>query len=134
MSKDPTYIPIPAQLINCADPTKEIHQSRNFTAVDDRDRYDKHPIINVNKTDTHGTPCLFVLPRILGAWDFWDMPYIAREAVKTKELVVENMETRMRALMMDGRTGMLSRFMAVLISGQSGYITPKPYSQMRYEI
>jgi hypothetical protein len=107
-----TYNPIPAQLMSWAEPTNEIHQSRNLTAVDESDKYDKHPIIKTKRTETHGTPCLLTRPSILGAWPFCDIPNIAREAVKTKELVVENIETRIRALMSEGRNGISSRFIA----------------------
>jgi hypothetical protein len=76
-----------------------------LTAVDESDKYDKHPIIKTKRTETHGTPCLLTRPSI---------PNIAREAVKTKELVVEKIETRIRAFMSEGRNGISSRFIAVI--------------------
>ena len=39
---------------------------------------------------------------------------MALDAVKTNELVVEKIETKIRALMRDGRNGIWSRFIANL--------------------
>lgn len=66
-SKGGTHNPIPAQLMSWAEPTKEIHQSRNLAAVDEMDKYDRHPTMSTKRTETHGTPCLLTRPRILGA-------------------------------------------------------------------
>jgi hypothetical protein len=100
------------QLINCADPTREIHQSRTLTVPDDTDRYAKLLIRSTRHTATHGTPCLFSRARTLGAWPLWARPSIARDAEKTNELAVEKIETRMRALTRDGRPGIPRRFIA----------------------
>ena len=55
-------------------------------------------------------------PKILGAWPFWDIPNIALEAVNTKEFVVEKIDTKIRALISEGRNGIWSRFIAISLA------------------
>jgi hypothetical protein len=107
-----THMAIQVHVTSCAAPTNEIHQFNTFAVPAETCRKARHPKSSETSTATYGTPWPFSRPRIDGAWPRCERPYIALLAVKVNELAVEKMETRMRALTSEGRTGMPRRFMA----------------------
>src|SRR5690242_9812756 len=76
-----------------------INQRNTFWPVLETLRYERRPMDQVARTAIHGTPFLFVLPKILGASPTKANPYSTREPENRNAFPADQADVKTAALM-----------------------------------